>query len=116
MDTPKKLKFFSFGLLLGTFFLFTFLNGKKLSCNYGPESRVINNLKQKKWVYKRKNINQDTLDLIDFLENSKVIFNKSNTRKDSCRVYRIRGLGKYQEIIINAENCSKVVNAELIKS
>ena len=116
MDTPKKLKLFSFGLLLGTFFLFTFLNGKKLSCNYGPESRVINNLKQKKWIYKRKNVNKDTLDLIDFLENSKVIFNKSNTRKDSCKVYHIKGIGKYQEIIMNAENCSKVVNAELIKS
>ena len=51
MNFSKKIKFFSFGLLLGTFFLITFLNGKKLSCNYGPESRVINNLKQKKWIF-----------------------------------------------------------------
>ena len=50
MVFSKKIKFFSLGLLLGTFFLITFLNGKKLSCNYGPESRVINNLKQKKWI------------------------------------------------------------------
>ena len=48
MNFNKKIKFFSFGLLLGTFFLVTILNGKNLSCNYGPESRVINNLKQKK--------------------------------------------------------------------
>ena len=116
MNFSKKIKLFSFGLLIGIFFLITFLNGKKLSCNYGPESRVINNLKQKKWVFKKKNINQDTLDLIDFLENSKVVFNKSNTRKDSCRVYHLKGIGKYQKIIINAENCSKVVSAELIKS
>ena len=54
--------------------------------------------------------------IIDFLENSKVVFNKSDTRKDSCRVYHLKGIGKYQEIIINAENCSKVVSAELIKS
>ena len=116
MRTSKKIKLFSFGLLLGTFFLIIFLNGKKLSCNYGPESRVINNLKQKKWIFNKKNIDRDTLDLIDFLENSTVVFNKSNTRKDSCRVYHLKGLRKYQEIIINAENCSKVVNAILIKS
>ena len=116
MNFSKKIKLFSFGLLLGIFFLIRFLNGKILSCNYGPESRVINNLKQKKWVFKKKNIDQDTLDLIDFLENSKVVFNKSNTRKDSCRVYYLKGIGKYQEIIINAENCSRVVSAELIKS
>ena len=116
MVFSKKIRFFSLGLLLGTFFLITFLNGKKLSCNYGPESRVINNLKQKKWTFDNEKKALDTFNLIDFLENSKVVFNKSNTRKDSCRVYHLKGIGKYQEIIINAENCSKVVSAELIKS
>ena len=72
----------------------TILNGKKLSCNYGPESRVINNLKQKKWIFEKKNKALDTLNLIDFLENSKVVFNKSNTRKDSCKVYHLKGIGK----------------------
>ena len=112
MVFSKKIKFFSLGLLLGTFFLITFLNGKKLSCNYGPESRVIYNLKQKKWIF--KNMALDSLNLIHFLENSKVIFNKSNTRKDSCKVYYLKGLGKYKGTIINAKNCSKVVNAKII--
>ena len=116
MNFSKKIKLFSFGLLLGIFFLITFLNGKKLSCNYGPESRVINNLKQKKWIFDNEIKALDSLNLIEFLENSKVVFNKSNTRKDSCKVYYLKGIGKYQEIIINAENCSRVVSAELIKS
>ena len=116
MNFSKKIRLFSFGLLLGIFFLITFLNGKKLSCNYGPESRVINNLKQKKWVFVNENIVLDSFNLVDFLENSKVIFNKSNTKKDSCRVYYLKGINKYKEIIINAENCSKIINAKVIKN
>ena len=80
MNLSKKIKFFSFGLLLGTFFLVTILNGKNLSCNYGPESRVINNLKQKKWTFDNEKKALDTFNLVDFLENSKVVFNKSNTK------------------------------------
>ncbi len=116
MDFSKKIKLFSLGLILGMFFLFTFLNGKRLSCNYGPESRVLNNLKQKKWIFESKKISVDSLFLIDFLDNCKVIFNKSNTRKDSCKIYYLRGTKKYKEIIINAENCSKVVKGTVLKS
>ena len=114
MDFSKKIKLFSFGLLLGTFFLITFLNGKKVSCNYGPESRVINNLKQKKWIFENKKITLDSLNIIDFLENSKVEFNKSNTKKDSCRVYYLKGIRQYKGIIIDAINCSKTVKAKIL--
>ena len=114
MDFSKKIKLFSFGLLLGTFFLITFLNGKKVSCNYGPESRVINNLKQKKWIFENEKIALDSFDIIKFLENSNVNFNKSNTKKDSCRVYYLIGVRRYKEIIINAVNCSKIVKAKIL--
>ena len=112
----KRIKFFSFGLLIGILLLITFLNGKKLSCNYGPESRVKNNLKQKKWIFKKKNIVLDSFNLIDFIKNSKVVFNKSNTKKDSCKVYYFKGVRQYKKIIINAENCSKIVYAEVFKN
>ena len=116
MNFYKKIKFFSFGLLIGTFFLIAMLNGKKLSCNYGPESRVINNLKQKKWIFDNEIKALDSLNLIEFLENSKVVFNKSNTRKDSCKVYYLRGVLKYKRMVIKAENCSKIVRAKVIKN
>ena len=107
MNFYKKIKFFSIGLFMGTFFLITILNGKKMSCNYGPESRVIKNLKQKKWILDKE---------IIAIDNSKVIFNKSDTKKDSCKVYYLRGLLKYKKINIEAENCSKIVYAKVIKS
>ncbi len=116
MNFYKKIKFFSIGLFMGTFFLITILNGKKMSCNYGPESRVIKNLKQKKWIFDKEIIAIDNFNLISFLENSKVIFNKSDTKKDSCKVYYLRGLLKYKKINIEAENCSKIVYAKVIKS
>ena len=114
MDFSKKIKLYSFGLLLGIFFLITFLNGKKVSCNYGPESRVIYNLKQKKWIFENKKISLDSFDVINFLENSKVDFNKSNTNKDSCRVYYLKGVRRYKEVIINVVNCSKIVKAKIL--
>ena len=116
MKFHKKIKFFSFGLLLGTFFLVTILNGKNLSCNYGPESRVINNLKQKKWTFVNEQKALDTINLNDFLENSKVVFNKSNTKKDSCKVYYLKGIRKYKGIIMNAENCYRTVKLRVIKN
>ena len=116
MKFKNKIKFFSFGLLLGTFFLVTILNGKNVSCNYGPESRVINNLRQKKWTFDNEKKALDTFDLFDFLENSKVVFNKSNTKKDSCKVYYLKGINKYEGIIINAENCSKIVTVKMIEN
>ena len=116
MKLYNKVKFFSFGLLLGTFFLITILNGKNLSCNYGPESRVINNLKQKKWTFDNEKKALDTFNLVDFLENSKVVFNKSNTKKDSCKVYYLKGIRKYKGTNINAENCNKIINVRLIEN
>ncbi|MFL2590790.1 MAG: hypothetical protein ACJ0PY_02915 [Flavobacteriaceae bacterium] len=114
MGFSKKIKLFSFGLILGIIFLITFLNGKKASCNYGPTSRVKNNLKQKKWIFENKKIVLDSFNVINFLENSKVDFNKSNTKKDSCRVYYLKGIRQYKGIIIDAINCSKTVKAKII--
>ena len=116
MNFNKKIKLFSFGLLLGMFFLVTILNGKNLSCNYGPESRVINNLKQKKWTFHNEKKALDTFNQVDFLENSKVVFNKSDTKKDSCKVYYLKGVGKYKGIILKAENCSKIINVRVIEN
>ena len=113
MIFSKKIKFFSLGLLLGTFFLITFLNGKKLSCNYGPESRVINNLKQKKWVFDDNSIGLDSLVLADFLKSSKVVFGKSEIRRDSCKIYHLKGIDEFKKIIVSAENCSKIVKAKV---
>ena len=113
MVFSKKIRFFSLGLLLGTFFLITFLNGKKLSCNYGPESRVINNLKQKKWIFDDDSEGLDSLELADFLKSSKVVFGKSKIRRDSCKIYHLKGINQFKKIIINAENCSKIVKAEV---
>ena len=96
------------------FFLITFLNGKKLSCNYGPESRVINNLKQKKWIFDDDRRGLDSLELADFLKSSKVVFAKSKIRRDSCKIYHLRGINQFENIIINAENCSKIVKAKVL--
>ena len=85
MKFNKKIKFFSFGLLLGTFFLVTILNGKNLSCNYGPESRVINNLKQKKWTFDNEKKALDTFNLVDFWKILKLFLTKVILKKIAVR-------------------------------
>ena len=39
-----------------------------------------------------------------------VDFNKSNTTKDSCKVYYLDGYWKEKAISLEVENCEKIVN------
>ena len=117
MKLLYRLGFYLFGLFVGLILLLVIFKGKKTTCNYGPNDRVISNLSKKSWNSKLVDIEMfDSISFHEFLDMARIDFNKSDTSKDSCRVYHLKGIGKYQEIIINAENCSKVVSAELIKS
>lgn len=115
----KRFGYFLFGLCIGLVILSFFLSGKKTSCNYGPEARVKSELLKKKYI--DQNILIDSIiDLNDglikeFIKNSSVNFSKSDTSKDSCKIYNLSGnmLMKYREIIF--ENCTKTIKILNIK-
>ena len=44
------------GFSVGLIFLAVIFKGKKTSCNYGPNDRVISNLSKKNWNTEIKNI------------------------------------------------------------
>lgn len=108
MKLLHRLGYYLFGLSLGLVFLAVVFKGKKTSCNYGPNDRVIHNISNKAWENTLKNNSAfDSISFIHFLKKAQVDFNKSNTQKDSCKTYFINGYWKEKPVTIEIENCKK---------
>ena len=111
MKLLYRLGFYLAGFSVGIILLSVIFKGKKTSCNYGPNDRVIMNLSKKIW--QSTLVNNSTFDSISFdkfLDMASVDFNKSNTTKDSCKVYYLDGYWKEKAISLEVENCEKTVN------
>ena len=104
MNFLKRLYYYSTGFIIGIIFLFFILNGKRASCNYTPNARVIDNIISKELILHSDNkvlFNQD--ELIEIINNGRVIFNKSKPNNKPCGVYLIKS-GDLNLNIINCEN------------
>ena len=104
MNFLKRLYYYSTGFIIGIVFLFFILNGKRASCNYTPNARVIDNITSKELIIDSKSevlFNQD--EIIEILNSGKVIFNKSEPNKKPCGVYHIKS-GDFYINVINCEN------------
>ena len=105
-----RLGFYLMGFSIGLIFLMMVLKGKKTSCNYGPDARVISNLSKKAW--KKQNNTSSAFDSIafkGFLDKANVDFGKSETQKDSCKIYFMNGYWREKPISITVENCKNTV-------
>ena len=80
MNFLKRLYYYSTGFIIGIIFLIFILNGKRASCNYTPNARVIDNITSKE-----------------------LIFNKSEPKNKPCGIYFIKS-GDLNLNIINCEN------------
>ena len=54
MNLLYRLGFYLVGFSIGLVFLTVILKGKKTSCNYGPNDRVISNLSKKSWKHQNR--------------------------------------------------------------
>lgn len=113
MKILYRLGFYFGGFSIGLIFLAFILNGKKTSCNYTPNARVIDNLLQKEIMIsedvKRKKPQLSTNKIKELIRNGKVNFSKSDTKKDSCRLYHIEietSKSEFFEVL----NCSRTLN------
>lgn len=104
-----RLGFYLGGFSIGLVFLFFILNGKRTQCHYGPQARVLNDLSQKNWDFSAVDIVSDSITLQRFLKSAEVDFGKSNTQRDSCKLYHLSGFYAEKEISFKIENCSKIV-------
>jgi hypothetical protein len=114
MKLIQRIGYYLGGFSLGLIILAFFLNGKRVSCNYGPDSRVLKNIRLKKLVYsnaiKSQLINQhlDSTALNYVLRKGDINFSDSDTRHKPCGIYVVEGDYKDQEIILTIENCDSI--------
>lgn len=116
MKIIHRFGFYMGGFSIGLVFLIFFLSGKKTSCAYGPDARVLKNIQTKKPKYSKsvqqklnKNI-IDTLALHNIFKNADINFSKSDTKSFPCKTYFLEG-EKYEMVV---ENCPKFVEIKTL--
>ncbi|TYA58945.1 DUF4258 domain-containing protein [Formosa maritima] len=118
MKLIQRVGYYLGGFSIGLVVLAVFLNGKKVSCNYGPESRVIKNINLKQIKYSniidsailKKEI--DSLEIRGLLLTGDINFSKSETRKEPCGIYAIEGEINKKELLILVENCDSIATIQ----
>ena len=99
---------------MGLVILAFFLNGKKVSCDYGPEARVKKNIISKTLLFSDdfrseiQNQDIDSLTIQQVLIKGDVNFSKSNTRQEPCGLYAIEGEIQEKELVLTVENCDSI--------
>lgn len=110
MKLLYRLGFYLVGFSIGLIFLAIIFKGKKTSCNYGPNDRVINNISKKTWKQNPMITTAfDSIAFQNFLVKSRVDFSKSDTQKEDCKTYFLNGYWSDKPIAVEVENCDKSV-------
>ena len=118
-----RFAYYLVGLVIGLFFVSMIFSGKDTRCNYFPNARVLNDLRNKPFEYSEKASQVlaekwiDTIDIKNTLEFGDVDFDKSNTEFHKAKLYVIEGkTTKNQQIILKVSNReNKAVLEEIIK-
>ena len=123
MKFVQRLGYHLGGFAIGIILLMFFLNGKKASCDYGPNARTVKNISSKTISYSKKaqlfmnNNGLDTTVVKNLIKYGDVDFTNSNTELDSCKIYQIDNVYKERQIQLSIENCfsiSKILDMNYI--
>ena len=97
MKFAQRFAYYLVGLVLGLFFVALVFSGKDTRCNYFPNARVLNDIRNKPFNYSEKASQVlaeswiDTIDIKNTLQYGDVDFDKSNTEMNKAKVYVIKG-------------------------
>lgn len=114
MTLLQRFGYYLGGFSLGLIILAFFLNGKKVSCSYGPDARVLKNINSKTIVYSENvklSMNKHQIDttIINYiLKKGDVNFSKSDIKKEPCSIYNIEKYYNDQEFMLSVENCDSI--------
>ena len=120
MKFIHRLGYYLGGFSVGLILLAFFLSGKKTSCSYGPDARVLKNIGSKQLKYSKNSaeiVNSKTIDTTTVafvLKHGDVNFSKSNTKLDSCKVYVIEDSYEDREISLTIKNCDSIATIQHI--
>lgn len=123
MKFVHRFAYYLVGLIMGLFFVAAIFSGKDTRCNYFPNSRVLNDLRNKPFYYSDKASQilsekwMDTTDIKNTLKFGDVDFDKSNVELKKGKLYIIEGqTTKKQKITLKVINYSdKAVLDDIIK-
>ncbi|TRX42849.1 DUF4258 domain-containing protein [Flavobacterium restrictum] len=123
MKFQYRFAYYLIGLIMGSFFVAAVFSGKDTRCNYFPNARVLNDLRNKPFQYSDKVsliLSQkwvDTTDIKNTLKLGDVDFDESNIPVKNGKLYVIYGkTTKNQEITLKVINYSeKAVLEDIIK-
>lgn len=121
MKLAQRFAYYFGGFSVGLILLAFFLNGKKASCNYGLDARVLKNINSKtllfseeaKSIIREKSI--DTIAINYVLFKGDVNFSNSDTRKNPCGIYSIEGEYNDKDLILIIENCDSIATLKDLK-
>ena len=111
MKFIQRLGYYLGGFSVGLIILAFIFSGKRTSCAYGPEARVLKNISSKPLQYDGATAELlleaelDSTGLARILREGDVDFGRSNTKLDSCRTYVIEGFNNQKEITLTIANC-----------
>jgi hypothetical protein len=120
MKLTHRLGYYFGGFSIGLIFLAFFLSGKRSSCHYGPEARVLKNISTKQLVYTKNaletitNASIDTLIISEILKFGSVNFSKLDRDLDSCKIYIIESTYNDKDIALTVENCNQIATLQTV--
>jgi hypothetical protein len=123
MSFKYRFAYYLVGFVLGSFFVAAVLTGKDTRCNYFPNARVLNDLRNKPFEYSKEASLVlaenwiDTTDIKNTLTYGDVDFDKSNVKIGNGKIYIVEGKTvKNQAIELKVINyASKAVLEEISK-
>ena len=100
MKFYQRFAYYLVGFIMGCFIVAVVFSGKDTRCNYFPNARVLNDLRNKPFQYDieaSRRLSEDWVDTIDIkntLTNGDVDFDKSNIKEEGGKKYIIYGKTK----------------------
>jgi hypothetical protein len=123
MTFKYRFSYYLIGFIMGMFFVAMVFSGKDTRCNYFPNARVLNDMRNKPFSFSEKAqqiLTQkwvDTSDIKNSLTYGDIDFDKSNIPFEKGKLYIIEGKTKNnQPIILEVINYTdKVILKDIIK-
>ena len=114
MKLIHRIGYYLGGFSIGLIFLAFFLSGKRASCSYGLDARVLKNISTKQLVYSQnvlellKNKSIDSLTISEILKLGDVDFSKVDRDIEFCKIYIIEHEIDEMDIALTVENCETI--------
>ncbi|MFD1294114.1 hypothetical protein ACFQ5N_09735 [Lutibacter holmesii] len=120
MTFKQRLPYFLGGLTIGIIIVVFIFNKKNTTFNYGPNSRVLKNLRTKERIYSKDAISSLYYYQLDTAMVSKILTNgnvdlSNKIKLDSCMYqYNIQGTSTLKNIEVIVKNCDSTIIIEKI--